>query len=824
MTVTVPRPHTAPAAPPAPSPRSPVRRSVKERLFAPGWPLGWLFVGYPIWWILGVTEAATFVLSGVMAAALFRRKTTRTPPGFGLWLVFLGFSAAGILVLQVDAPGGVPGNSNGRYVIWALRMLWYFSAMIMMLYVGNFRREITLHRVSRILSWMFVVIVVGGVLGVLIPRVTFPSAIELVLPKSILNISQVQQMVHPSLAQFQQVLGYQEARPSAPFTYTNTWGLGLACFLPYFVIAWFGKDAGWRRIVGPFVLLAALAPVVQSLNRGLWGALVGVVVFVALRYAVMGRVRLLATILVSVTLATAVVFATPLANTIALRWAHQHSNQGRTDLGTATVTSVLDKSPVLGYGSTRQVQGSFNSIAGGSTAACPHCSPPSLGTQGQAWLLTFTTGLGGLLSWVAFFAFAFIRWLRLRSPYATVGLSVLLAHAITSIVYNVNGPGLLAILIAVAFLWRESGETDKPLSVGSQRRGALPQHSLGHYLTVGRRHLALFLLMAVVGAAGSAGYIVLRGVPSIATIGLTVDNQPTLTGDSPLTLDSEAQYVGSPQVVSAVQKATKMMKVTADDLAVTATPNSRVLHIGFEAPTATKAEAGVKAAAAAFLQVRTARLTAERQELVVLLESKVASANQIVTDSQARLAQAQLLPAAVNDKGSVRILNADIDRQVSELGRASARLERARNQSVQAGSIIETPLPKSDKDLVTIVAVSGGSIGVLLASMLAFASERLSLRTRWGRTIRRRTGLRVLATVPADGAQPIPGLRPLTQSLVSRGVRAALSGGTSRATLSTAYALDRSIAFEAERRPARHASDLPGVVLTADSRTRTGDL
>ncbi|MEO7061489.1 MAG: hypothetical protein ABI083_17350, partial [Lapillicoccus sp.] len=42
--------------------------------------------------------------------------------------------------------------------------------------------------------------------------------------------------------------------------------------------------------------------------------------------------------------------------------------------------------------------------------------------------------------------------------------------------------------------------------------------------------------------------------------------------------------------------------------------------------------------------------------------------------------------------------------------------------------------------------------------------------------------------------------------------------------LSTAYALDRSIAFEAERRPARHASDLPGVVLTADSRTRTGDL
>lgn len=821
---------TSPMTAPTPSaPLPSVRRrprTLRQRLFAPGWPLAWLFLGYPLWWILGVSEGMTFALAGVMALELVRRRPVIAPRGFGLLLLFLLWCLGGVFLLQVDAVGAEPGASDGRYLVWAFRLMWYLSATIILLYVGNLRRELPLARVARILSWMFVAIVVGGVAGTLIPDVDFPSVIELLLPGNIVDIPFVQQMVHPNLAQVQRVLGYQEARPSAPFSYTNTWGLAFACFLPFFVVSWFGRDAGWRRVVGPVVLAVAMVPVIGSLNRGLWGALAGMVVFLAVRYAVMGRTRLLLALLVGLVALGGVVAATPLSETVALRFANQHSNEGRTDLGTLTVTSTLAKSPVVGYGTTRDVQGNFSSIAGGATSECPKCSPPSLGTQGQAWLLTFTTGIGGLLLYGGFFVVQFVRFVRLRSAYATAGLCTLVAHAITCVVYNVNGPGLLAIMIGSAFLWRESMTVDheKMLSGAAASEPRMP--TLAGYAHLVRRHLVLIVLLGVGGGYLGVAAVNARGVDTKSSVSVTVAEQPPLSRNGQtVSIDTEASFVDTRPVLDAVSRASGL-PVEPTDVSVTATPNSRVLHIAYFAGSREAAQAGALGGAKGFLADRTARLSADRAQVVAQLDQQIEVARRTLARSQTILAQLRLAPAA-QGSDSIRILASDIDRQIADLGRLLVRHERARNQAVVAGSVIAGPSAQADWGLVRIFTVSGVLLGILLAIVIGMLRERQSPRLRRDRTVHRYTGLPVLAEIVHDGTHPIPRIRPVAQSFVSQGVRACLAAGRSERSRAVARVLDASVAFEMEARERRagvmHPS-APGVVLVIDSRCRAREV
>lgn len=803
------------------------RASVRARLFAPGWPLAWLFVGYPLWWILGVTEAMTFTLAAVMGIIVLRRRPILVPRGFGFWLLFLVWSAVGVMLLQVDAPGAVPGSSGGRYAVWALRTTWYLAATMVLLYVGTSRRDLPLAKVARSLSWMFVTVVVGGLAGVLVPHLDFPSVIELVLPRSITNINFVQQMVHPNLAQVQRVLGYSEARPSAPFTYTNTWGLAVACFLPFFVVSWFHKDAGWRRIVGPLILAAALVPIVQSLNRGLWGALVGMAVFVAIRYALMGRARLFVALLVAIFAVGGVIAVTPLGSTVTARWENQHSNEGRANLSTLAVTSAVTGSLVVGFGTTRQVQGNFSSIAGGATEECPRCSPPSLGTQGQAWLLTFTTGIGGFLLYVLFFAVQFLRGLRLRSAYATVGLTVLVAHAIAFVVYNANGPGLLAIMVAVAFLWREAMDDVESRLTGPARSGlsgAWP--TLGGYATLLRRNSVLLLVMVIAGTAAGLGALSRVGIPVASTMSINLSDEPTLVpGRSPLTIDSDAQYVGDPTVRAAIAQEPGGV-VDPDRLTVSAVPNSTVLRITYTDASKEASQAGAVAAAEAFLTVREARLVAERARVVSSLERQVEAARRGVTQSQAIVEQVRSSPSAEASRG-ITLLNSNIDRQITELGRLSVRYERAKNQSIDAGSVIAGPVSKQATAATRIVGASSALLALLLGLGIALARDQRSPRLRSPRATTRETGLPVVAVVPPDLQVTGSSVRPLAQAMASRGALACVAAGSTARVRELSLTVDRAISHEdnALGQLSRAQTGLrPGVVIVVDHRTRAREV
>ena len=158
--------------------------------------------------------------------------------------------------------------SNTRYLTWALRVVWLLETAVILLYVRNVRERLSGQRISRIFATMFVTIVVGGVLGSLVPALQLHSVMDYLVPGRFGTSPFVTSLVHPNLAERQGWLTDIRYRPSAPFPYANAWGLNFACFLPFFVRAWLGRDAGWRRFGAPLVLAAAAIPVIYRSTVG----------------------------------------------------------------------------------------------------------------------------------------------------------------------------------------------------------------------------------------------------------------------------------------------------------------------------------------------------------------------------------------------------------------------------------------------------------------------------------------------------------------------------------------------------------------------------
>ena len=579
----------------------------------PGWPLVALFAGFPLWWVLGFGDFSCLIFAVPMALHLVRRGHVSVPRGFGTWLLFLVWVLGGVLVLQVHAPGTVPGHSLSRYFTFGYRILWYVAATVVLLYIGNTRAmEPSDRRVSLAFSYMFVVVTFGGVLGVLAPHLQFRSLLEYVLPHRLSSSGFVHGLIHPVTAQVQTFLGYDEARPSAPFAFTNEWGLAIACFLPFFLITWCRRDSGWRRYAAPVILLFATVAVVFSLNRGLWLALTAAALFVAVRYALMGHVKMLAALAGGAILAASVIVFSPLGGLVLDRFAHPDSNQGRTNLGSLTLSSVLHGSPLVGFGSTRNVLGNFQSIAEAASATCPGCSPPPLGTQGHLWLVLFSAGLVGLALYLAFFVSQLVRHIRMESPYVVASLAVIVMHLVTMPVYDTIGPSLFPIMAAVALLWRATDERAEARSRsprGALARGRPPAALLSSYTGLVRRHAASLVILAVLGAVAGALFQAGRETPSVATLSILLPSDQSASGaQSPVTIDTDAQLVTSDPVLSALAKLAPpglSRAELADRLQISATPNTRILHVAFAASSPSRAIAGVEAATTAFLHLRS---------------------------------------------------------------------------------------------------------------------------------------------------------------------------------------------------------------------------
>lgn len=703
------------------------RKSVRAHWFnrlPDGWPLGALFVLYPLWWLLGVTEPATLLLILVMARELHRRHERPAVPGLGWWLMFLVWVVAGVLVVQVNAPLAVPGASLSRYLTWGIRIVWFFEVTVVLLYVGSLSRRVGTLHVARILGWMFVTITVGGLLGALFPLVQLRSLTELALPGGLRADTFVQSFTHPTLAERHEYLGVTTFRPSAPYAYANTWGLNFACFLPFFVYGWLHKSSPWRRRTAPVVLAVAIVPVIYSLNRGLWAVLILSAVYVAGRLVAAGRKRLLVPMFVGAMIVVVLLFATPLKSTIEGRFTGHESSTGRAKLLTMTVESSVQGSPVMGFGTTRNVQGSFYSIAGGASATCRLCSPPAFGTQGFFWYVTFSQGLVGVVLCMTFFLKQVVVH-RVRTCGSSLACYVVVLTFVgTSLIYDWTTTSGMAVMTAIALLAREP-----PIA-----RSVRPA-----------RHLSRTTVVAGAALGATVATASLAAVPLSATATTSIFLPEGSLG---LSMDTEARYMSSPSVKEAIVAASGNPE--ADAPYVTARPNSRVLNLAYTARTEDEALRMVSVAGAALLR--------ERRDQVAWMS--------LVGAEDDRLRRYQDL-AAIVQRAVVRLESAQVRAATAALQGSQNKLQTAEAQILV--DISESKAAEADPArVITPAAIlpapgrrvlrvtSGALVGLLCG--LALARRRARRGPSLGRTEGpgAELGLPVTAWLDSRALRPAP--------------------------------------------------------------------
>jgi hypothetical protein len=292
-----------------------------------------------------------------------------------------------------------------------------------------------------------------------------------------------------------------------------------------------------------------------------------------------------------------------------------------------TVNSATEGSPLLGFGSTRDVQGTFTSISGGATPDCPACGVPPLGTQGQLWLVIFSQGWPGLTFFLVFLVRALARSVRCRTVNETVCTFVVGIFLLQLAVYDTLGVPLYLVMIAIALVWREQAAIDP-------RDDA----TTGEVAARIRRGAPLTVMLAVVGASAgwvwaqqtsprtfesSVGMVITPAPVYLAAGADGVDGQQMDRAGGALaevTLDTEATLLLSE---ASLDRASHATGVPAAELrpviTLVAVPNSRVLTVTARQGTAAGAEVVASAVADSYLAVRQEHLEQRRAHLVAQL-------------------------------------------------------------------------------------------------------------------------------------------------------------------------------------------------------------
>jgi len=418
------------------------------------WPFTALVAFFPIWWALGLGSFAIIGFSLPMLLQLRRARPLRVPRGFAFWLCFLAAVLVSGLMLGRTAPDTLPHGAATQLIAYSLRFLNYVAATVLLLYVMNMRgRGLTDRRIVGCLATFFIVAVAGGLLGLAAPGFNFTSPFEWLLPHRLAENSYVRVLVHPAAAQNQDVLGFTAARPKAPFEYTNTWGNVIGLLIVWFTV-WAVRARGRGRVVAVIVLCIALVPIVNSLNRGLWVGLGLGLLLLAVRLAMSGKLVTVIGLAAAVSTLAVVVVASPLATVVQERINHGHSNDIRTNLAEAAFKGATE-SPVIGWGTTREVRGSYQSIAVGTTSGCARCGNADIGSTGHFWLTIFAQGFVGMALYLGFFLS--VLWFY-RGQRTAIGIGAQMTIIMSlwfMFVYSAVGWPLALQMIAVGVLWRQ---------------------------------------------------------------------------------------------------------------------------------------------------------------------------------------------------------------------------------------------------------------------------------------------------------------------------------------------------------------------------------
>jgi hypothetical protein len=440
-------------------------RAPAKSIVLPAWPVAGLLAFYPLWWALGLGVLIFPIMAAPMLVLVLRRRAAgrrvALPPGFLWWLLFLAAVVISIAALGVDPAGTVPEHGTSRLLAAAYKLVMYVALTVLLIYAGNLTEaELSRTRLVRLLGWLFVVTVAGGLLGIVAGNFQFTSPVELLLPGGVRNMGFVQSLVHPYAAQIMDIVGGEKPRPAAPWGYTNTWGNNFCLLVGWLVVAAWSGGSRTRKMLTVLCLLASIAPAVISLNRGLWIGLGLLIAYVAFRYVVLGKVWIIGAVLVAAAALAVTLAASPLGGVINARLDNGKSNGVRSFLVAKALDGFAD-SPVIGYGGTRNTRGGRQSIAVGQSAGCERCGNFTIGGNGQLWQLMYSHGAVGTIGYLGFFAYGLWRFRRDRSAIGIAAGAAIVTSFSAMLWYNSLVTPLAFMFLAFALLWRNDieGET-----------------------------------------------------------------------------------------------------------------------------------------------------------------------------------------------------------------------------------------------------------------------------------------------------------------------------------------------------------------------------
>ena len=408
------------------------KAELKSPATMPAWPVAIAFIGFPLWWVLGLGDMAWPLFALFMFAVLARTKRLRAPRGFGMWMLFIVWVLCSMIQLDEFV----------RVIGFMYRFSLYMAATIVFIYVYNARRRLTERRIFAILTMFWLVVVAGGFAGLLFPVWEVKTPLAFVLPQSFLDNSYVHDMAFRRLTQFNpnpRAYVIAAPRPSAPFLYANGWGNVYSLLTPVVVV----YAAMVRRGPKFWLLMLALpisfVPAVLTLNRGMFLGLDIAVVYIGIRATLLGHGKILLAVLSLSVIAGTSFVVLPVQERIDQRTAKVESIDDRGNLYRETFDRTLE-SPLFGYGAPRPSE---------------RKDQPSVGTQGHVWLVMFSQGFVGLGLFLGWLGFLFVRTIRRTDLVGLVCNALLLVAFVEVFYYGILGAGLVIIMVVGALGLRE---------------------------------------------------------------------------------------------------------------------------------------------------------------------------------------------------------------------------------------------------------------------------------------------------------------------------------------------------------------------------------
>lgn len=364
-------------ADPVPRRQGPARRLAPSRATWPLWPMT---VGMPLAWLVGVHSFVWCLPTVVFGARILSDRNVRFPRSSIPLVGFLGW-----IVLSTAMLRSVQGIG-----LFAYRWLLFAGALATLVWLVNVSRQ----RVpsDQIVDWMaqlWIWLVVFGYLGIIAPNLSTASPFQVALGP-LGRVGFVDELTRWRFAETQGFLGYALPRPAAPFNATNGWGAAIGILTPFFIRSWIVQPDRARRQKGYLLGLAALYPIIVSVNRGLWISLGVALVYFAARKALRGRFAAMAVLVGALLAVGALLVATPAGDLVGDRLDNsERSNDSRSSLYGLAFDGAVE-SPLVGNGAPERA------------ASAPDLPP--VGTHGLLWYLMFVHGFVGMALFVGWLA------------------------------------------------------------------------------------------------------------------------------------------------------------------------------------------------------------------------------------------------------------------------------------------------------------------------------------------------------------------------------------------------------------------------------------